>query len=443
MEGNGNKFVSPPKRLPPPLPPAARKPGSSPLPAAARKAPPPPHQPATKPNTTPITPPPVPRQIAIPYEELTVDNLVRLFTLGQLRKVVNYLREDFGGEFYFRPADHLDMPGALVIHNGKRNVVLVGDQHGNEARLDLLLRQLAPRLAAGEIELCFLGDLIHPENIDNLSDMTSSLQVLKTLIMLKVLYPDRVHLTPGNHDILFTRLEILNAIVEHEFSQPNESIIHLKDYIAKKVTLEEKDRPMFNGKPDKEGAWILQSLIFMRALIKDLKDQGLDREGAIAAVSDYQSFFNGSPLAILINGPEGATLAMHSIPRIEEMGITPGKGLETRRGVHQNDLIEGRLNGLMFQIIWNKFTRGEFSREDVIAIINNLAEDLGIDPDKINVFAAHEYFPGTWWVQPFKNVNFGMIHGNVASFYGAMMVVNGRPQVVNVPVADTPAEAAA
>lgn len=441
MEGNGNKFVDLPRRLPPPLPPAARKPGASPLPAAARKAPPP--RPATAPNTTPITPPLTRGQIAIPYEQLTVDNLVAMFSLQYLKQAVTYLRDDYGSEHYSRPAAQIDMPGGLLVHDGQRPVVLVGDKHGNEARLDLLLRNLAPRLAAGEIELAFMGDLLHPEEKDNLSNMASSLRVLKVVIMLKALYPDRVHLTLGNHDILFTKPEILKVIVEHEFLRPEEDITDLAKYMVQNVTVEEKDRPMFNGKKDRDGKDILQSLILLRVLIKELKDQGLDRAGVIEAVSNYQSFFDGCPLAILIDGLEGVTLAMHSIPKVEEMDITPEKGLETRRGVHQNDLIEGRFNGLMFQILWNRLTQGDFSGEDVIATIKNLAEDLGIDPDKINVFAAHEHFPGTWWVQPFENVKFGMIHGNVSSFYGAMMVVNGRPQVVNVPVADTPAEAAA
>lgn len=291
-----------PQKLPPPLPVAAQK--KAPPVAQKKAVPPPPPKRAAGPNTTPITPPLTPGQIAIPYEQLTVDNLVKMFSLEYLKQAVAYLRDDYGSEHYFRPAAQIDMPGGLLVHDGQRPVVLVGDKHGNEARLDLLLRNLAPRLAAGEIELAFMGDLLHPEEKDNLSNMASSLRVLKVVIMLKALYPDRVHLTPGNHDILFTKLEILKAIVEHEFLRPEEDMTDLAKYIVQNVTVEEKDRPMFNGKKDRDEKDVLQSLILLRVLIKELKDQGLDRAGVIEAVSDYQSFFDGCPIAILINGLE-------------------------------------------------------------------------------------------------------------------------------------------
>jgi len=426
-----------------PLNPLGRK-LSPPLTPAARKAvpPPPPRRPVTASNTTPIAPPLLPSQIVPPYEELTVDNLVKMFSLENLKKAVTCLRNEIGGEYYARPTTQLDTPGGLVVHNGKRKVVLVGDKHGNEARFDLLLRQLAPRLAAGEIEICFLGDLIHPESKAKIGDMTSSLRMLKAVIMLKKLYPDRVHLTPGNHDIIFTRPEILREIVALEFEQPNATIQQLVDRVVQNVALAESDRPMFNGKKDADGKDVLQSMIFLQGLIRELKAAGLDQAAVIDAVTDYQAFYDNCPLAFLVNGPNGATLAMHSIPKVEEMNITLEKGLETRHGLNQSDLINARSNGLMFQILWNRVTSGEYTAEDITATIDNLARELGIDPAKINVFAAHEYWPGNWWIQPFDGVNFGIMHGNVDGAYGTMMVVNGKPRVVNIPVEGTPAAAA-
>ncbi len=347
-----------------------------------------------------------------------------------------------GGQFYSRPAALIDMPGGLIVHNGQRPVVLVGDKHGNEARLDMLLRNLAPQLAAGGIELCFLGDLLHPEEKDNLNDMASSIRVLKTVIMLKALFPDRIHLVIGNHDILFTKPEILKTIVEHEFSRPEEDITDLAKYIVQNVAIEEEDRPMFNGKIDRDEKEVLQSLILLRVLIEELRGQGLGRAGVIEAVSDYQSFFDGSPLAILINGPEGATLAMHSIPKREEMEVTE-KGLVTRRGIRLDDLIKSRYNGLMRQMLWNKLTEGNFAGEDVVAIIANLASELNIDSQSISVLAAHEKLNGVWLARPLPGVRFGIIHGNTPDHYGGVIVVSGRPQEVTLPVAGTPASAAA
>ena len=436
--------------IPPPLP-ASRRPGPPPLPvpgkagqsAASRRTMPPPPPPA---QNKAINPPPQVKEVKVPpYSELTVDNLVKAFTLAHLKQAVSLLQGGKEGQFFSRPFTRSNVPGALIIHNGKRPMLVIGDLHGNEARLELILKEFGPQIAAEKLEIGFLGDVIHPENSSRMQSMASSLRVLKALITFSSLYPGQVHLVLGDHDIAFTRPEILKAVVDFVFARPGGSVPDLVNHILQNVNIEESDRAMFVGKErensDGEKEMVQQGLVFLRELCEELKASGKNKEEVISMVSEYQAFFDNCPLAMIIQGEAEATCLMHSVPKKKgEMVISAEGKLETKgAGVTREDLIEARGNGLMHQILMNKKSKGHFDSEDVIANIRALG--ITADPNKTYMITAHEKLDKRWAL--LTGPNHCLIHGNVESHFGAVIIENGYPRMIDLRVIATPAQAAA
>jgi len=402
------------------------------LPGPIRGNPPPP-----PPGARRASPPPLPSGaarplIAPPVSHLTVSQLVKSFSLETLTKAVNIVSKDIGGLHYQRPASYLG-PGGLVIHDGKIDVLAVGDGHGNCARLDKLLAKVGAQLHAGQLELLFNGDLIHPENRQNLTEMNSSLQYLKAVIALKVMYPDRVHINQGNHDILFTNKGILEAVVDYTFRVPNpvndyESQLPLMQHVLQRARVTESDLRGFLGKRDLEEKEYSQGLFFLSALCHELKAEGRTPQQVYDAVSQYQSFMEDLPIAFVIKGSQKAAFIAHA-------GVVAG-------GVTQAEIIEGRINGTDFSLLWNYINK-HYNKQDVSAMQTKLA--LTEDPNDTMIFGSHIRHPEVtnWFLVPYPGTNYAIFHGNVPGSYGGILFRDAVPERFEVEVAGTAAAAAA
>lgn len=393
---------------PPPLPPAALRNGAV-LPSGSL--------------------PPISHRVSYPVKALTVDNLVKAFSEQKLEEAVSLLMNETGGKYYSRPASLLGGPGALIQHNSQRKAAILGDLHGNEPRLDLVLEKMGPLLASGEAELWLLGDIIHPEKADRLDDMASSLRVLKAVVMLKTLFPDRVHVCMGNHDILFTRAEVLDAVVEHRMRYPEQGVKAAAAYIIKHAGYQDADGPMYVGK--KRGKeMVLQGLPFLHALCDELGKEGRDEAQIRAAMGKFQQFFDGLPLAIISHNKDHAVYMAHSAV--------------VRGGVTQAELVEARHDkDLMQQLLYNKAVDGDYAAADV----ERTQQKLGLtrDPKKTFVISGHVPAPDgeNWGYRPFADKNHVIIHGNISSHFGLLLLENGKVREGNLPVVGTPYEAAA
>lgn len=394
---------------PPPPPPGARRALTPPLPSGAAR---------------PL--------IAPPVSHLTVSQLVKSFSLETLTKAVNIVSKDIGGLHYQRPASCLGAGGA-IIHDGKRDLLAVGDGHGNCARLDRLLEKIGAQLHAGQLELLFNGDLIHTENKANLLEMASSLQYLKAVIALKVMYPDRVHINLGNHDVLFTNPSILKAVVSYSLEQPQPvsdraGQAALAQYVLNNAKVGEGDAKGFLGKIGSDGEQYSQGLVFLHSLCCDLRSEGKDPRQTYETVQLYQAFFDNLPLTMAIKGAKKAVFISHA-------GVVAG-------GATLEEIIEGRINGTDQQLVWNVLNQN-YNRNDIRAMQARLA--LTQDPADTMIFGSHIKHPqgADWFVVPYPGEKFAIFHGNVEGHYGGVLFREGVPERFEIEVAGTPAAAAA
>lgn len=305
------------------------------------------------------------------YPKFTVQKFIQPLSVSELYQLNARLANESGVSKFFT------REGSLVHINEDRDVVVVGDLHGNINRLDRILNEFGPRLSSGRVVLVFLGDAIHREK-ENLDEMSSSIEVLNAIIRLKWRYPEQIHYLLGNHDVVDTR----------------------------------DDRMLFVKKG------VPQALLFLEGLRNYFRSMGRLEEEVKKMTAGYQSFFDGCPLAAIVEGDEGAVYMAHSAV--------------VRGGVTQQQLVEARQNpGLMRQLLWNShevrsFSPGDtYSPADVSAVILKL--NLRAAPAKTYILSGHT--PGNYWVyQPFLGFNHYIIHGNVDGPFGLALIRKGEPE---------------
>jgi hypothetical protein len=369
----------PRRKVPPPIPPATKKPPG-----------------VKKVNSTGFA-------ISTPVQKLTVDQLVSSFKTTDLDQVVDALQAQVKGKYFSRPEEMPGFPGSLVIHDGKRKLILVGDMHGSIARLDLLLQHIQPLLDSGEAELWFLGDVIHPENNKNLSDMRSSVQMLKALVKLKQIYGDRVNLVLGNHDVVCTMPEVLEGTLDYVYASRSGSLL---GYLLDNNYLDNVDRKMKVGAGSSP-----QAFDFLNYLCKSLKEDGFAKEEARVIIQQFQAFFDSIPLSIIVRGQRGTLISTHTV---------------RKGGVNVDELVYGRENGVLEEILYNKRDKGQYSKADSVATLRRVKADY--------LMTAHEPNGNKWGYQPYKGVNHYVIHGNVYDSFGAMLVEEGVPRPIDIPI---------
>lgn len=121
--------------------------------------------------------------------------------LELVREVNQSLRTDA-----FRKTDSEGNPGGLLELPPHIKPIIVGDLH---AQVDNLLTLLCENstldaLEKGEAALVLLGDAVHREEKELLSEMDSSLLIMDLILTLKQRFPDRVFFVIGNHDSFST-----------------------------------------------------------------------------------------------------------------------------------------------------------------------------------------------------------------------------------------------
>jgi len=315
--------------------------------------------------------------ISQPYPKLELKALTGPFSSTELTQLNNYLDVETGdGRFFTRQ-------GALLSLNAKKKIVVIGDLHGNLNRLDRIVENFGPRLISGEIVLTFLGDAIHPEERQNLSDMESSIQTLNAIIRLKQKYPDQVHYLQGNQD--------KNAM----------GLI-------------------------KSG--VLQAFVFLGELIDYYtKCHKYTSDETKQMIAGYQKFFDACPLSAIVEGKKGAAFMAHS-------AVVKGGGLTRQK------LIDARKDpDLVTQLQWNtpksrgpSMDRFVYSEGDVRATIQGL--QLNAAPANTYVISGHTPHNQDCIYRPFPKVNHFIVHGNVSNSFGVIIIDEGMPKGMNIPV---------
>jgi predicted phosphodiesterase len=102
----------------------------------------------------------------------------------------------------FRSLDSYGNAGGLLELPESLTPIILGDLH---AQFDNLLKILSENAFLDAIEknqaaLIVLGDMVHPETEDELSNMDSSMITMDLLLTLKLRFPHNVFFILGNHD---------------------------------------------------------------------------------------------------------------------------------------------------------------------------------------------------------------------------------------------------
>lgn len=121
--------------------------------------------------------------------------------LQLIREVNRSIRSDA-----FRKTDSEGNPGGLLELPAHITPVIVGDLHAQVDNLLTLLceNSVLDALEKGDAALILLGDAVHREEKEFLSEMDSSLLIMDLILILKQRYPDRVFFVVGNHDSFST-----------------------------------------------------------------------------------------------------------------------------------------------------------------------------------------------------------------------------------------------
>ena len=117
--------------------------------------------------------------------------------LNDLNKVNNLLERE-----PMRAKNDCGMPGGVVHLPKKMIPIIIGDLHAQVNNLLTILTQnrFLEMLGDGKAALVFLGDAVHSEMDESLSDMESSLLMMDIILRLKLWFPQQVFYVRGNHD---------------------------------------------------------------------------------------------------------------------------------------------------------------------------------------------------------------------------------------------------
>lgn len=101
-----------------------------------------------------------------------------------------------------RPLNSLNQPGAVVMLPTDLIPIILGDLHARPENLITLLAQdgYLEALEQGRGVLVILGDAVHPEAPQDLTQMERSVLIFDLILTLKAKFPEVVHYIRGNHD---------------------------------------------------------------------------------------------------------------------------------------------------------------------------------------------------------------------------------------------------
>jgi len=103
-----------------------------------------------------------------------------------------------------RPRDVRGDPGGLIVIEGAKRAIVVGDLHGRYDNIENILRDKdnLQNILSGETHLLFTGDAVHPRSsaINSPEAYEDSFCVMLLIMTLKAENPFNVHYLIGNHD---------------------------------------------------------------------------------------------------------------------------------------------------------------------------------------------------------------------------------------------------
>jgi CBS domain-containing protein len=107
-----------------------------------------------------------------------------------------------------RPQDAKRRPGGLVTFadTDKREMVVVGDLHGNHENLRAIYNEYKTKLESDKAVIVLLGDLFHSDKSGHITDMGPSMLMVEVIIKLLIKFPKNVIYLMGNHDTFSPKL---------------------------------------------------------------------------------------------------------------------------------------------------------------------------------------------------------------------------------------------
>ncbi|MGO8705892.1 MAG: metallophosphoesterase family protein [Candidatus Brocadiia bacterium] len=103
-----------------------------------------------------------------------------------------------------RPRDSRGKPGGLILLEGGRQAIVVGDLHGRYDNLESILKDgdNLREIVSGNAHLIFCGDAVHPRSskMESPEAYEDSFCVMLLIMTLKAENPFNVHYLIGNHD---------------------------------------------------------------------------------------------------------------------------------------------------------------------------------------------------------------------------------------------------
>ena len=124
-------------------------------------------------------------------------SLPKAQALSLLQSVNTRLKHDSD-----RPFNSSNQPGAVVNMPDDVTPIILGDLHARSENLLTLLTQeiYLDALEHSKTWLLILGDAVHPEAPQDLTQMENSVLTLDLILTLKEKFPNQVHYIRGNHD---------------------------------------------------------------------------------------------------------------------------------------------------------------------------------------------------------------------------------------------------
>ncbi|MBU1617461.1 MAG: hypothetical protein KKF06_06800 [Candidatus Margulisbacteria bacterium] len=341
---------------------------------------------------------------ALPVSQITLKHMIASYSPAALRAVVDHLKvegreSDAGVTGYIRQRASDGSPGALCVFlDGFREVIPLGDQHGNKTMLNYLINRFGLELHAGLKRLVSLGDIKDTET-GNLRDMKSSYELFKATVMMKFYFPETFHPLLGNHDVVFPGvkdLETAKSIVRFIITQGEKAVIDEADTNGYLRTLERLglgQEIVLVKENENQTTKVVQGIEYLKYVVFQLKGEGMNEEAIARELMAQQEFFDNSPLTAVVLGKDELTFLSHA-------GFIRG-GIS-----NLGDLIDARLSpDVTHQLLWNRFDNNDRENSenkpdrvraaDVNAMVNGLASIFNIDGYKVNMILGHR--PGSAW----------------------------------------------
>ncbi|MFA6431161.1 MAG: metallophosphoesterase [Candidatus Margulisiibacteriota bacterium] len=389
-------------------------------------------------------------RISATYQRLTVDSLSNeLLGLSKERLIarLSSMRTLFSSEK--GKAGFFTRDRALLTLDPAKKTIVVGDLHSNIKRLDKLLDEYGPQLASGELQLVFLGDIVHPERKD-LCDLTTFLKTLSAFIVLKSKFPDRVHVIEGNHDIVFKENDYRMAASKINIPQAYLLNVLLEQYMKETLGCSRGETKLiislfqsfFDQSPRAAIVEGTHGAVYMAhsAVVKG----GITREALAASRSDEElsyQLLNNRPIGC---GGPNYTFIMGAVPvsrdaltntadfllKQKYIEIVKGEVVVTKKidGVFPNDFnIDANITEeerlAVYQYLKDIRVKSQYREEDFFAT----RQGLGLHPYSW-IVSGHTPREGDWKYIPFEKCpRHAIIHGNVPGKFGVMVIERGDP----------------